>query len=107
VKDNSLEKMSGRASPPHHGVVVIGAGFGGIAMAENLRRSGITNYVVFEKGDSVGGVWRAARSWPILSRTTTRLRPPSYLDNASGFSLTRNAMIRFWPDYVASEADAA
>ena len=34
--------------------------------------------------------------------------PPtqSYLDNASGYSLTRNAMIRFWADYVTSPEDA-
>ncbi|MCY1381633.1 Carboxylesterase NlhH [compost metagenome] len=27
---------------------------------------------------------------------------PSYLENAEGFSLTRNAMIRFWDDYLSS-----
>ena len=34
--------------------------------------------------------------------------PPtqSYLVNATGYSLTRNAMIRFWSDYLASEVDA-
>ncbi|MDR5878683.1 alpha/beta hydrolase [Caballeronia sp. LZ032] len=32
---------------------------------------------------------------------------PSYLDNQSGYSLTRAAMIRFWADYLADEMDAA
>jgi acetyl esterase len=31
---------------------------------------------------------------------------PSYIENASGYSLTRAAMIRFWNDYVSSEAEA-
>ena len=39
-------------------VAVIGAGFGGLAMAVALRRAGITSFVVFEKGDEVGGIWR-------------------------------------------------
>lgn len=39
-------------------VAIVGAGFGGIAAAAALRRAGITNFTVFEKGTSVGGVWR-------------------------------------------------
>jgi acetyl esterase len=31
---------------------------------------------------------------------------PSYLENSSGYSLTRAAMIRFWRDYVLSETQA-
>jgi acetyl esterase len=31
---------------------------------------------------------------------------PSYLENASGYSLTRAAMIRFWRDYVRDESEA-
>jgi cation diffusion facilitator CzcD-associated flavoprotein CzcO len=39
-------------------VAIIGAGFGGIGMAVQLQRAGITDLVVFERGDDVGGVWR-------------------------------------------------
>ncbi|MCU1648041.1 MAG: NAD(P)/FAD-dependent oxidoreductase [Nocardia sp.] len=39
-------------------VAIIGAGFGGIGAAIELERNGIHSYEVFEKGDSVGGVWR-------------------------------------------------
>lgn len=39
-------------------VAVIGAGPSGIATAIALRKSGITDYVVLEKGDDVGGTWR-------------------------------------------------
>lgn len=40
-------------------VAIIGAGFGGLAAAIELSRNGVDSYTVFEKGDSVGGVWRA------------------------------------------------
>lgn len=38
-------------------VAIIGAGFGGICMGIKLTRAGIP-YVILEKGDRVGGVWR-------------------------------------------------
>jgi cation diffusion facilitator CzcD-associated flavoprotein CzcO len=44
-------------------VAIIGAGFGGIAMAIELKRSGFDAFSVFERGDGVGGVWRA-NSYP-------------------------------------------
>lgn len=37
---------------------IIGAGFGGIAMARALNAAGIDNYRVFEKAAEVGGTWR-------------------------------------------------
>lgn len=39
-------------------VIVIGAGFGGLAAAHHLRQAGITDITVLERGDDVGGVWR-------------------------------------------------
>ena len=39
-------------------VAVIGAGFGGLAMAHALRGAGVTRFRVFEKADEVGGTWR-------------------------------------------------
>ncbi|WP_194820147.1 NAD(P)/FAD-dependent oxidoreductase [Nocardia sp. XZ_19_385] len=44
-------------------VGIIGAGFGGLAAAMELDRNGLGDYIVFERGDSVGGVWRA-NSYP-------------------------------------------
>ncbi|MBK1788239.1 flavin-containing monooxygenase [Prauserella cavernicola] len=38
--------------------LIVGAGFGGIAMAIELRRAGIHDFVVLEKADDLGGVWR-------------------------------------------------
>jgi cation diffusion facilitator CzcD-associated flavoprotein CzcO len=40
-------------------VAVIGAGFGGVAAAVRLLHVGVEDLVLFERGDEVGGVWRA------------------------------------------------
>lgn len=38
--------------------LIVGAGIGGIATAIELRRSGIHDFVILEKADDLGGVWR-------------------------------------------------
>jgi cation diffusion facilitator CzcD-associated flavoprotein CzcO len=40
-----------------HEVVVIGAGFSGIGAAIKLGEAGISDYLVIEEGDGVGGAW--------------------------------------------------
>ena len=42
----------------HYRVAILGSGFGGLGMAAQLVRAGIEDFAVFEKADSVGGVWR-------------------------------------------------
>jgi len=39
-------------------VVVIGAGFGGLGVAQALRRVGVHDITILERADDVGGVWR-------------------------------------------------
>ncbi|GAA3820355.1 flavin-containing monooxygenase [Cellulomonas soli] len=39
-------------------VVVIGAGIAGIGLAVRLRRAGVTDFVVLERADDIGGTWR-------------------------------------------------
>ncbi|SIT86563.1 NAD(P)/FAD-dependent oxidoreductase [Microbacterium sp. RU33B] len=39
-------------------VAIVGAGFAGIGMALALRRAGHDDFVVLERGSSVGGTWR-------------------------------------------------
>ncbi|MBF6171142.1 flavin-containing monooxygenase [Nocardia blacklockiae] len=39
-------------------VAIVGAAFSGIGMAARLKRRGITNFVLLEKADEVGGIWR-------------------------------------------------
>ncbi|MFB2895212.1 flavin-containing monooxygenase [Aerosakkonemataceae cyanobacterium BLCC-F50] len=41
-------------------VVVIGAGFSGVTLAASLKQFGIERFVVIEKGDSVGMIWKNA-----------------------------------------------
>ncbi|CAN5658263.1 NAD(P)/FAD-dependent oxidoreductase [soil metagenome] len=43
---------------PDHLVAIIGAGPGGITAAHLLRKHGITDFVVLERGGDVGGTWR-------------------------------------------------
>src|SRR5215472_6988564 len=39
-------------------VAIIGSGFGGIGMAARLKRAGITDVVLLERGADLGGTWR-------------------------------------------------
>jgi cation diffusion facilitator CzcD-associated flavoprotein CzcO len=47
--------LTRRRSPK---VVIIGAGFGGLAAAVALRRKGIDDLLIIERADGVGGTWR-------------------------------------------------
>ncbi|MCV7302958.1 NAD(P)/FAD-dependent oxidoreductase [Mycobacterium barrassiae] len=51
-----LRALTRRGTPPR--VVIIGAGFGGIAAAVALRRRGIDDVTIVERSDGVGGTWR-------------------------------------------------
>ncbi|GLG83281.1 flavin-containing monooxygenase [Acinetobacter calcoaceticus] len=37
-------------------VVIVGAGFGGLCMAIKLKEAGVSNFLIVEKGDDVGGL---------------------------------------------------
>ncbi len=43
--------------PDMPGIVIIGAGFGGIGMAIALKKAGFDDFVVLEKSDDLGGTW--------------------------------------------------
>ena len=47
--------MDARETPDHE-VVVIGGGFAGIGAAVKLDEAGVSDYLVVEGGDGVGGV---------------------------------------------------
>lgn len=42
----------------HHRVVIVGAGFTGLTAGLSLLRRGIRDFVILERTDDVGGVWR-------------------------------------------------
>ena len=51
--------MSSNGSNRSVSVGVVGAGFGGVGMGIRLRQEGIEDFEIFERGETVGGVWRA------------------------------------------------
>ena len=50
--------MRSSALPQHVRVLVVGAGFGGLAMAIKLDEAGERDFLVVERGSDVGGTWR-------------------------------------------------
>ncbi len=52
------ELHSDPAPVRHVRVAVIGAGFAGIGLAWNLGQAGISDFLILERAQSVGGVWR-------------------------------------------------
>lgn len=48
----------GHPATAAHDVVIVGAGFGGLALAHALKQDGIDDLVILERGDGVGGTWR-------------------------------------------------
>ncbi|MGE7956094.1 flavin-containing monooxygenase [Pseudomonas sp. NPDC089530] len=41
--------------------IIIGSGFGGLGMGIALRKAGVGRFIILEKGQDVGGVWRDNR----------------------------------------------
>ena len=41
-----------------HDTLIVGAGFTGIGSAIKLREAGVTDFVILERSDRVGGTWR-------------------------------------------------
>ncbi|WP_279101892.1 flavin-containing monooxygenase [Gordonia bronchialis] len=46
------------APQPDHPIVIVGAGFGGIALAVALHDAGIDDFVILERAGELGGTWR-------------------------------------------------
>jgi cation diffusion facilitator CzcD-associated flavoprotein CzcO len=54
---NGVDPGSGAVE--EHEVTVVGAGFGGLVAAHRLAGVGVDDVVILERGDGVGGTWRA------------------------------------------------
>jgi cation diffusion facilitator CzcD-associated flavoprotein CzcO len=65
---------------PHNHVAIIGTGFGGIATAVRLQQDGFHDFVLLERANDIGGVWRdndyPGAAVDVLARQHVRL-PPS------------------------------
>ena len=44
--------------PDMPGIVIVGAGFGGIGMGIALKKAGFHDFLILDKGDDLGGTWR-------------------------------------------------
>jgi cation diffusion facilitator CzcD-associated flavoprotein CzcO len=53
------ERPAAHRRPRSIRVGIVGAGFGGIGMGVRLKQAGFYDFTIFERGESVGGVWRA------------------------------------------------
>ena len=42
----------------HVPILIIGCGFGGMALAIELKNAGMNDFVILERADDIGGVWR-------------------------------------------------
>ncbi len=58
VEDRSGVSGEVERDARHLRVAVVGAGFSGLSVAWRLREQGEEDFVVLERGESVGGVWR-------------------------------------------------
>jgi cation diffusion facilitator CzcD-associated flavoprotein CzcO len=57
--DAQMVRQSGqRAGIRTHRVVIVGAGFAGLAMGIRLRQMGIEDFVILEQASEAGGTWR-------------------------------------------------
>ncbi len=55
----TIEPTKPRTAPRSIRVGIVGGGFGGLGMAIRLKQAGFYRFTIFERGESVGGVWRA------------------------------------------------
>ncbi len=53
-----LDNVVRRRPKSETSVAIVGCGFGGLAAAIELKRSGIEDITIFERASAIGGVWR-------------------------------------------------
>ena len=58
TSDLSESPTSARRPTTRAGVIVIGTGFAGLCMGIRLRRAGITDFILLERANEIGGTWR-------------------------------------------------
>ena len=56
---NPVTSVAGVPLPAETDVAIVGAGFGGLGMAIQLKRAGRDDFVVLERATDVGGTWWA------------------------------------------------
>lgn len=54
----SPRRAGTEAPAPHHRIAIVGSGFSGLGMAIKLKQEGMDDFVIFERTDDLGGIWR-------------------------------------------------
>ncbi len=54
---DTAQDSTAETSGTHHRVVIVGAGFGGIALAIRLQNEGVDDIVILEREEDLGGTW--------------------------------------------------
>src|SRR3954470_7157850 len=85
---------------------IVGAGFGGIAAAANLRAQGQDDIAILERGDQIGGVWRANTYPGIACDVPSHLYSLSFAPNPSwSRRFSQGSEIRSYLQDVARRLD--
>ena len=96
--------LSERYSERHLHVVVVGAGFSGLSVASRLRERGEENFVVLERGESVGGVWRDNTYPGVVCDVPSHLYSLSFAPNTEwDWAFSPGAPIKDYLESVVSD----
>jgi cation diffusion facilitator CzcD-associated flavoprotein CzcO len=66
---------------PHHDVLIVGTGFAGLGAAMRLRQAGVTDLLLLERADDLGGTWRDNRYPGCACDVPSRLYSLSFARN--------------------------
>ncbi len=66
LRGNAVDTAATEPEPHLYDVIIVGAGISGLAAAWKLARSGITNFLVLEKADQIGGTCIAQEDGDII-----------------------------------------
>ncbi|GAA2411332.1 NAD(P)/FAD-dependent oxidoreductase [Actinomadura vinacea] len=94
---------SEESAPVRTDVVIIGAGFGGVATAHNLRRRGVGKFVVLEQSDGLGGTWWDNRYPGAEVDVTSELYSLSFAPHVFGRTHAGQAEIQAYMEKVVDD----
>jgi cation diffusion facilitator CzcD-associated flavoprotein CzcO len=67
-------------------VVIVGSGIMGLTVAKRLIDAGITDFLVLDKHNDVGGVWNCKESWSNASSRVQIIEPTYRLDDSNSMT---------------------
>ena len=89
-----------------HQAVIVGAGFGGMGAAIQLKRQGIDDFVILEREDDLGGTWHVNRYPGLAVDIASVTYSYSFEPNPSWRHwYARGAELKKYADHVATTYD--